>query len=243
MDGKYVEGFAKRYSIMVDGNVVCHYRFTKKGKVKGDVILSKNKTNHKNTNYTVALQRPDKTISRISVFKLMARAFSIEKPDKNHKYIPLYVDGDYTNHCLTNIGWKLYIRSNFNFYPTINYLHGNIVSKKCGQCGNVKYIKHFYLRKSTNCYKNICTKCVNFNLKKNLPTRSPHSYEAQTKWANSLEGILYRNSYQKKYRKSLKISYIRNLIRKRGLNPDVFNMDMINIIRQQVLIKREVNSR
>lgn len=159
----YIKGFYKRYSIREDGNVIRHYRFNRKGeKVYNDGIVNKSVAN-KSVNYGVCLIKNGEKHGRDFLLgKLMIEYFDLTTPDDDHNYRLAHRNGIKEDYSLDNIHFQLYLIKEYNFYPIIYREDRQVLSKKCGCCGEKKEIKDFKKNKRGK-YLHDCKTCCRRN--------------------------------------------------------------------------------
>lgn len=156
MESHFIKGFDKRYSIMADGNVVCHYRYNRSNKklyYNPPRILTKNNTNG-SINVTF-LNAKTKKRSSHSVFKLMCIYFNISKPDNLHRWVSDYLDGNHRNHEISNLGFKLFNGCNHKYKVEIF----ENKTKTCNKCGKIKKYEEFG-RTGKGTLKFSCKSCM-----------------------------------------------------------------------------------
>jgi len=139
MESHFIEGFDNRYSIMADGNIVCHYRYNRSnGKVyyNPPKILSKNSANN---GVSVSLINIERKAILCSVFGLMCTYFNISKPDNLHRWLPYYLDGNSKNHEISNLSFRLF--DGYNCKHKIRIFENK--TKTCNRCGKIKKYEEF----------------------------------------------------------------------------------------------------
>jgi hypothetical protein len=169
MKEKFIPDTEERYSITSEGIIYSNYRYHKSGtKYYKKVQLCV--TNVKN-NAVVGLQYGKKSKTNLPkkmwVNILMRDIFNLKQPDENHLYFLICKDGNVCNNSLDNLEWRIKCISDINFYPQPYYNdEGDIISKCCSNCGEIKDISGFKLKTPNkeqyrHTYRNKCIICDN----------------------------------------------------------------------------------
>ena len=206
MKEKFIPDTQKRYSITSEGIVYSHYRYTNTGKkfykkhimsksiMKNSAIINLQYGKGTKTN------RPKVTY----VNTLMKDIFNIKKPDIFHMYDLKPKNGNILDTSLDNLEWRLRCNDDVNFYPQPYYdKKGNITSKRCSHCGEIKNISYYNLqtrkRESENVtYKNKCTRCRTTERRILINSNEESLKRAREqghKFANSEKGKAYHRAY------------------------------------------------
>ena len=240
----FIKGFDKRYSIGSDGVIISHYRNNNKGeRYYRDSVM----THYQQNNSTMCtLISPDGKNKRVKTKRIMADSFNIVPPDNVNMYDLININGDIFDNSKENIGHKIRTTSHYNHVPK-SYVNGKnkTTHKVCGDCGEKQEIENFSVSgeyKGKKTFKNVCKSCMykrQWEAIKKDPNRFEKHIKRTKEWAKSEEGRKYYNEYDKKYRKSLKPSYLKQIIKSKGFNYDVLDDVSKEIIKAQVLIRRE----
>ena len=199
MKEKIIPNTQKRYSITSGGIIYTHYKNTNTGrKCYRKVPLAKYlQKNSAVVNLQFGKHSKSNRSKTIYVNTLMIDMFKLKKPDIFHMYDLKPKNGDILDNSLDNLEWRIRSTSDFNFYPQPYYdKKGNITSKRCSNCGQIKDISYYSLqtpkRKSENpTYKNKCTRCRTTE-RRILINSSEESLkrarEHARRWSNSEKG-------------------------------------------------------
>lgn len=211
MKEKFIPHTNKKYSITSDGIVYSNYKNNNQGGKfyhkrpvakylqQGCAVVNLQFGKWSSTN------KPKATY----VTTLMKDIFKLKKPDMFHMYDLKTKNGNELDNSLNNLEWKIRC-SNINFYPQPKYdKKGNIISKCCSNCGEIKDISHYTLQNPKQegqhkTYKNKCTKCrtkerrIAINNNEELLKRAK---EQARRFTNSERGKAYYKEYEKAWRK------------------------------------------
>jgi hypothetical protein len=234
-----------RYAISKDGKVYSKYRKNNNGTVRPQCKeLAKLVSNTDYSTCYVQLKLDDGRTIKPTVFSLMELCFELGPPDPFHRYVGDYKDGDFKNHSLENLAYRLVVLSEYDF-PVEVFHEGEALEKRCGWCGCVQPIVNFRFQ-SSKTYRNSCSMCLDKRRWQSIQNDSS-KLERHRKRNNIRQSgeDYYRkfNQYSRLYTAENKNSYINKVIRNRGLNPEVFTEEMKNVVRVQLLIDRELKSR
>lgn len=212
MKEKFIPGTKKKYSITSDGIIYCHYRYTNTGKrfykkqeitkhvTKNSVIVNLQYGKHTKTNRSKVLY----------VNTLMRDVFKLKKPDTFHMYDLVHKNGDLLDSSLDNLQWRIRCIGDVNFYPQPYYdKKGNITSKCCSNCGQIKEISNYCIQvhKGENkyvTYRNKCTRCRTIEqriLINNNEELLKKAKERSRRFINSERGKAYHREYEKNWNK------------------------------------------
>jgi hypothetical protein len=210
MEEKFIPDTQKRYSITSDGVIYSHYKYTNTGKkfYKIQVMAKHITKNSVIINLQYGKQTKTNRSKVVYVNTLMKDVFKLKKPDTFHMYNLVHKNGNMLDSSLNNLEWRIRCLSDVNFYPQPYYdRKGNITSKCCSNCGEIKEISNYCLQtnKSENkyvTYKNKCTRCrtmerrILINSSEELLKRSR---EHSRRFANSEKGKAYHREYEKNW--------------------------------------------
>lgn len=215
MKEKFIPHTQKRYSITSDGIVYSNYRYNFTGKRSYKrKIVSKYLSNGC---VTVNLEANKSSIQRqttLSINKLMKDVFNLKPPDVFHMYGLKNKDGNIMNNSLDNLEWKIKCRDSITFYPQPYYdKKGNIKSKCCSHCGEIRDISKYELVKPrieghNYTYRNKCIPCVSKyqwnRIKSNPDEYNQHSMRSN-QFKKSEKGKAYHKQYNTdRYKKAFK---------------------------------------
>jgi hypothetical protein len=206
MKEKIIPNTQKRYSITSEGIIYTNYKNTNTGrkcyrKVPITKYLQKNSAV---VNLQFGKFSKANRSKTIYVNTLMKDMFKLKKPDTFHMYDLKPKNGDLFDSSLDNLEWRLRSTSDFNFYPQPYYdKKGNITSKCCSNCGEIKDISYYSLQTpklehENPTYKNKCTRCrtrergILINSSEELLKRAR---EHARRWSNSEKGKAYHRAY------------------------------------------------
>ena len=215
MKEKFIPGTKKKYSITSEGIVYSHYRYNFTGKRSYKrKIVSKHLSNGSAV-FNLQLNKPHNQRQKtVSINSLMKDVFNLKLPDVFHMYALKNKDGDLMNNSLDNLEWKIRCRDGINFYPQPYYdKKGNITSKCCSYCGEIRDINQFELIKPkaeghNYTYRNKCVPCMSKyqwnRIKSNDDEYARHLIK-RNKFKNSEKGKVYHRQYNTyRYNKSSK---------------------------------------
>ena len=245
----FIIGYKKRYSIREDGNVIRHYRFLNNGKKDiGDYIVKKYIGQNEDS-CMVSLSKYPNGSKGFHMNQLMVKYFRLQPPDNFHLYKVIHIDGDPLNVAVNNLKFTIRTRTKYKFYPQSYYdKKGNIISKKCGECGEVKEIKCFNFQKAkrpheNRTYRNRCESCrssIRWDQIKNDEILSKINKQTAKKSREQEHCKIRVRKWAKINRDNLGNSYVNSLIKRAGMNPELFTTEMKEIVKLKTLIKREI---
>lgn len=254
MKEKIIPNTQKRYSITSEGIIYTHYKNTNTGKkCYRKVPLAKYlQKNSAVVNLQFGKHSKANRSKTIYVNTLMIDMFKLKKPDIFHMYDLKPKNGDILDNSLNNLEWRIRSTSDFNFYPQPYYdKKGNITSKRCSNCGEIKDISYYSLqtpkRKSENpTYKNKCTRCRTTE-RRILINSSEESLkrarEHARRWSNSEKGKAYHRQYgiawTKKDYDRIGDHYISNCLKvpRKELTPE-----LREIFKKKITLKRKLEN-
>jgi hypothetical protein len=166
------------------------------------------------------------------VHKIISDAFNPTPPDNYNVYRLYTIDGDLSNHSLSNLGWELAIKNKkYAFQPYIVNIDGKLF-KTCGTCGKVKEIDMFYRlygyeSKKASYIRHECNKCTQIQ-HKILYMKRPGAQEATRK---------YFNQYRNNDRKNIGRIYLSQLL---GISIYDISPQLLQIYQKKLLVIRKI---
>lgn len=206
MKEKFIPNTEKKYSITSDGIVYSNYKNTNNG---GKFYEKKPVTKYVQQGscmVNIQFGKCSKTNPSKVVFMstLMKDIFKLKKPDTFHMYSLRPKNGDLLDSSLDNLEWRIRTTSDFNFYPQPYYdKKGNITSKCCSNCGNIKDISYYMLQKpnrlgENSTYRNKCRQCTHKHQWESINSdenKLSRFNEQRKVYANSEKGKAYHREY------------------------------------------------
>lgn len=245
----YSDIIPDRYKISSYGRVMQLYKITNNGlryKISR-IIKPYFNLNNKVGSQCVSLYN-GKKMKICFLSTIMVDIFKIKKPDNNNLYKLVHKDGNNLNYSLDNLSYTKFTIRKYKYDPKNIYKDGILVKKICGKCGKEKEIKNFsissrYKQKTT--YKNICYSCSGKQQWKKIRS-SPELFEKVKQktyeWAKSDAGKKYYRDYDKKYRKKLANSYVKQIIRNsfKSIPTTMITKEFINIYKIHLITKAKL---
>lgn len=254
MKEKFIPNTEKKYSITSDGIVYSNYKNTNNG---GKFYEKKPVTKYIQQGFAVInLQfgKWSKTNKSKIVFMntLMKDIFKLKKPDMFHMYSLTSKNDNVLDCSLDNLEWKIRTNSDFNFYPQPYYdKKGNITSKRCSCCGEIKNIICYNMQSSRRKVENITyrNKCTNCRTKERKIIIDSDSYklakykEQQKKYINSEKGKNYHKKYNvalyKKNYDNISDHYISNCLK---ITQKELTQELREIFKKKTTLKRKLEN-
>lgn len=242
----FIKGWDNKYSITSSGYIIKHYKYNKFGeKAYKDVYLTLFLI--KNLGMQATLDDGSK-ILRTYVHLLIIEAFGLVSPDDFHMYKSYHVDGDITNNSISNISFKIRINGSHKFQPECKHDNNrNIISKKCMDCGEWLPLNRYNLvnskrnhKKYKSTYKNNCIICRGTSAR-NTEYYHKHKHVAQEKYRQKDSVKEYHKKYNINGKEQMADWWVNQIIRGRGMNPDVFTPEMIETYKTNLQIEREIS--
>lgn len=205
MKEKFIPHTQKRYSVTSEGIVYSNYRYNFTGKRSYKrKIVSKYLNNGCVVVNLEVNKSPIRKQTTISINTLMKNVFNLRAPDVFHMYGLKNKDGNIMNNSLDNLEWKIKCRDGITFYPQPYYdKKGNITSKCCSHCGEIRDISRYELVKPqieghNYTYRNKCVPCVSkyqWNRIKSNPDEYNRHLMKTDQFKKSEKGKAYRKQY------------------------------------------------
>lgn len=265
MKTRYIKGTKKRYSINELGEVFSHYRNNNQGnRIDSYRQLTPCFNIHKskitpNNSPCVTLHFPDKKACKF-IKTLMIDHFNLTPPDNNHDYVLSPIDGNNLNNSIKNLEWVIRTLREWNYQPKAFSKKGVVVSKICGECGENRTINSFTFSSAPHqpskgkvkkyCYRNMCEMCrslIQINQINADPVKFEKLKQRQKEWTNSEAGKKYYKKYKKMYNKKKSVElldcYVRQQAKKRGISYEIMDDTVVEMLRLQIKIKRELKEK
>lgn len=250
MNRVFIKGTDECYSIGKDSTIIKHKHLLRNRAVALCHVIVKQYDVYDQDNNFVGMMVNlfiNGKLRRWYVAILMAESFNLRPPDNFHQYLISHKNNNKRDNRLFNIKYIIKV-CNRNFQPECKYDDkGNITFKRCAVCGNWKPIAKFQLQSNRKHYKrtyrNECTQCrvaINWERIKTNPESKAKYKITSEKCASKESTKEYHRIYNARGQKELSNWSIRKLIISNGMNPNSFTPEMMEIVKLNTLIKREI---
>jgi len=254
MKEKFIPGTKKKYSVTSDGIVYSNYKNTNTGEKFYQKKPVTKYIQQGSCLVNIQFGKYSKSNKSKVVFMntLMTDIFKLKKPDAFHMYSLRPKNGDLLDTSLDNLEWRIRSTSDFKFYPQPYYdKKGNITSKCCSYCGNIKDISNYVLQKpnrpsENSTYKNKCRSCAHKNQWKriNSDENKLSKFNEQRKaYANSEKGKAYHKQYNIAWKKK-NSDMVSNYYISQNLKIEIKDVtpELREIYKKRITLKRKLEN-